>query len=55
MTMSIKIVMALAAIIACAYPALAGGSGNRDSGYTFKSAQYCVPQYDNPDWLRIYC
>jgi hypothetical protein len=35
--------------------ALAGGSGNRDSGYTFKSAQYCVPQYDNPDWLRIYC
>jgi uncharacterized protein YdeI (BOF family) len=55
-TMSGKITMALAAlVIACVPPALAGGNGNRDNGYT-KSAQYCVPQFDdNPDALRVYC
>jgi hypothetical protein len=51
MTMSFEITMILVAIIACAPPALAEGNGN-DSG---KSAQYCVPQYDNSDGLRIYC
>ena len=52
-----KITMALVAlVIACASPALAGGSGNRDDGYMSKSAQYCMPQFDdNPDALRVYC
>jgi hypothetical protein len=55
-TMSAKIAMALVAVvIACASLALAGGNGSRDNGYT-KSAQYCVPQFDdNPDALRVYC
>ncbi len=54
--MSAKITMVLVAVvIACVPPALAGGNGNRDNGYT-KSAQYCVPQFDdNPDALRVYC
>jgi hypothetical protein len=54
--MSAKITMALVAVvIACASPALPGGNGNRDNGYT-QSAQYCVPQFDdNPDALRVYC
>jgi hypothetical protein len=50
--MSLKFTMALVALIACASPGLAGGSNNRD---TSKSAQYCVPQYDNSDGPRIYC
>jgi hypothetical protein len=55
-TMSAEITMALVAVVvACVPPALAGGNGNRDNGYT-KSAQYCVPQFDdNPDALRVYC
>jgi hypothetical protein len=55
-TMSAKITMALVAVvIACVPLVLAGGNGNRDNGYT-KSAQYCVPQFDdNPDALRVYC
>jgi len=55
-TMSAKIMMTLVAVvIVCASAALAGGNGNRDNGYT-KSAQYCVPQFDdNPDALRVYC
>jgi hypothetical protein len=44
--MSTKITMALAAVvIACASPALAADNGTRDSEYTFKSAQYCIPQF----------
>ena len=50
--MSIKLTMALIALIACACPASTGDGDNRD---TFTSAQYCVPQYDNADALRIYC
>ena len=54
MTMSTKITMALVAVvIACASPALAGGNGSRDNGYTSRSAQYCIPQFD--DNLRVYC
>jgi hypothetical protein len=55
--MSTKITMALAAVvIACASPALTTGNGNRSNWYTFKSAQYCIPQFDdNPDALRVYC
>ena len=50
--MSIKRTMALVVVIAYAalVPAHAGES--RD---TFTSAQYCVPQYDNSDAVRIYC
>jgi hypothetical protein len=52
-----KITTALVApAIACASPALAGGSGNGDNGYMSKPAQYCMPQFDdNPDALRVYC
>jgi len=57
--MSIKIVMALVtAVIACASPALAGGNGNRDRNneYTYKTAQYCIPQLDElPGTTRLYC
>ena len=57
MTMSTKITIALVAVvIACTSPALAGGNGSRDNGYTSKSAQYCIPQFDdNSDALRVYC
>ena len=50
--MSTKITMALvAAVIACAPPALAGGNGNRD-----KTAQFCIPQLDElPGTTRLYC
>jgi hypothetical protein len=51
-SMSIKLTMALVAVIAYASLAQAGGDGNRDR---FKSAQYCVPQYDNSDAVRVYC
>jgi hypothetical protein len=50
--MSIKLTMALVAVIAYASLAQAGGDGSRDR---FKSAQYCVPQYDNSDAVRVYC
>jgi len=55
--MSIKIVMALVtAFIACASPALAGGNGNRDTEYAYKTAQYCLPQLDElPGTTRLYC
>lgn len=57
MTMSTKITMALvAAVIACASPALAGGNGNRDTEYTYKTAQFCIPQLDElPGTTRLYC
>ncbi len=55
--MSTKITMALAAVvIACASAALDGRNGIRESWYTSKSAQYCVPQLDdNADAFRVYC
>jgi hypothetical protein len=52
MTMSIKLTMAVVVVIACAALVPAGADDNRD---TVKSAQYCVPQYDNSDAVRIYC
>lgn len=55
--MSTKITMALmAAVIASAPPALAGGNGNRDTEYTYKTAQFCIPQLDElPGTTRLYC
>jgi hypothetical protein len=50
--MSLKFTMALVALIACASPSLSGATNNRDAS---KSAQYCVPQYDNSDGPTIYC
>ena len=45
--MSTKITMALvAAVIACAPPALGGCNGNRDTEHTYETAQYCIPQLD---------
>ena len=45
--MSTKITMALvAAVIACTSPALAQDNGNRDTEYTYKTSQYCIPQHD---------
>jgi hypothetical protein len=57
MTMSIKIVMALVTVvIACASPALAGGNRDRNNEYTYKTAQYCLPQLDEPPGTtRLYC
>jgi len=55
--MSIKITMALIAVVtALASPALAAGNGNRGHAYSYKSAQYCMPQYDDlSDATRVYC
>ena len=50
--MSIKLMMALVVVIACAALAPAETGENRD---TLTSAQYCVPLYDNTDAVRIYC
>jgi hypothetical protein len=57
MTMSTKITMALiAVVVALALPALAAGNGNRGNAYAYQSAQYCMPQYDDPsDMTRFYC
>ena len=50
--MSIKLTMALVVVIACAALAPPETGENHD---TFRSAQYCVPHYDNSDAVRIYC
>jgi hypothetical protein len=57
MIMSTKITMALVvAVIACASPALAGDNRNGDNEYTYKTAQYCLPQLDDlPGTTRVYC
>jgi hypothetical protein len=52
MTMSIKLTMAFVVVIACAALAPAEAGENRD---TFTSAQYCVPQYNDSDAVRVYC
>jgi hypothetical protein len=52
MTMSIKFTMAFVVGIACAALAPAEAGENHD---TFTLAQYCAPQYDNSDAVRIYC
>jgi hypothetical protein len=52
MTMSIKLTIALVVMIACAAFVFAEAGENHD---TLTSAQYCVPQYDNSDAVRIYC
>ena len=55
--MSTNVTMAfVAAIIALAFPALAAGNGNRDTAYSNKTAQYCIPQLDElPGTTRLYC
>jgi hypothetical protein len=55
--MSTKITMALIAVVtALPFPALATGNGVRGNAYTYKSAQYCTLQYDDPsDVTRVYC
>ena len=55
--MSTKIATAfVAAVIAFASPALTAGNGNRNDAHMFKSAQYCVPEYDIPGGQNtIYC
>jgi hypothetical protein len=57
MTMSTKVAMAfVAVIVALAMPALAAGDGNRDTGHTYRLAQYCVPQHDElPGTTKVYC
>ena len=50
--MSIKLTIALVAVIVCA--ALAPVEAGENHA-TFRSAQYCVPHYDNSDAVRIYC
>jgi hypothetical protein len=57
MTMSTKVAMAFAAVIvAVALPVLAAGDANRDTGHTYKLAQYCVPQHDElPGTTKVYC
>jgi hypothetical protein len=57
MIMSTKITMAfVAAVITFASSALAASTGDRDDQYTFKSAQYCIPQLDEPPGTtRVYC
>ena len=40
----------------CAFPAVGGGNGNRDTEYTYTFAQYCIPQFDElPGTTRLYC
>jgi hypothetical protein len=55
--MSSKITLALVfTIIAFTSSALAAGNGRPDNEYTYKSAQYCIPQYDElPGMTRVYC
>jgi hypothetical protein len=55
--MSGEITMPLIAVVmALASPALASGNHNRGNAYTYESAQYCVPQYDElSDMTRVYC
>jgi hypothetical protein len=57
MTMSTKLAIAfVAVIVASALPALAAGNANRDNEYTYKLAQFCVPQHDElPGATRVYC
>jgi hypothetical protein len=52
-----KITMTLvAAVIACTSPTIAGGVGNRETKYTYKIAQYCMPQLDElPVTTGLYC
>jgi hypothetical protein len=55
--MSTKITIAfVAAVIAFASSAPTAGNGNRNNEHTFKSAQYCAPEYDIPGAQNtVYC
>jgi hypothetical protein len=57
MTMWTRIVMALVAVVmALTFPVLAAGNFNSDNAYTYKSAQYCFPGFDDlASATRIYC
>jgi hypothetical protein len=53
--MSTKITMALIAVFA-ALSSPAHAADNRGHADSYKSAQYCVPQYDDlSDVTRVYC
>jgi hypothetical protein len=55
--MSTKVTTAfVAAVIASASPAPTADNGNRNNEHTFKSAQYCAPEYDLPgSQSTVYC
>ena len=51
--MSTKVI---AAIIALAFPALGAGNSNATTSTTYKFAQYCIPQFDEPPGTtKVYC
>jgi hypothetical protein len=56
-TMSGETTMAVVAVVtAFTFPALVSEHHSRGSAYTYQSAQYCMPQYDElSDMTRIYC
>jgi hypothetical protein len=46
----------VAAITALAFSALSAGNSNHDTEHTSRSAQYCIPQFDElPATTRVYC
>src|SRR6266540_3281377 len=46
----------IAVALALAFSAHASGNHNRGNAYSYQSAQYCMPQYDEPsDMTRVYC
>jgi hypothetical protein len=54
--MSTRITLTLAvAVIAFTSFASTVGNDSRNHEHTFKSAQYCMPEYDFPGETRIYC
>jgi hypothetical protein len=55
--MSTKITTAfVAALIALAPPAPTASNSNRNNEHAFKSAQYCIPEYDIPGAQNtVYC
>jgi hypothetical protein len=56
-TMSREIAISFVAVaLALAFSAHASGNHNRGNAYSYQSAQYCIPQYDEPsDMTRVYC
>jgi hypothetical protein len=56
-TMSPEIAISVIAVaLALAFSAHASGNHNRGNAYSYQSAQYCMPQYDElSEMTRIYC
>jgi hypothetical protein len=57
MTMSTKVTMVFVVVVfALAFPTVPAGNGKRDNAYTYKLAQYCMPQSDElPGATRVFC